>query len=102
MQYLSVILLLMTALASATPTRTLIDRDATPVDASLDKRACTSGVCGCHVGTPQGQYCAGGGIYECNPSGGCCYYGPSKACQGLSPSLPGFGSPKAGLGLGRV
>jgi hypothetical protein len=42
---------------------------------------CIYNVCICYPGTPQGQYCLGDEIYECNPSGGCCLYGFSNACS---------------------
>ncbi|KAL0631721.1 hypothetical protein Q9L58_009413 [Maublancomyces gigas] len=100
MRYQSIALLLAAltfSAVSATPTPTIIGRDATPATAVLEKRACTSGVCTCGVGTPQGQYCAGPFIYECNPSGGCCSYGPSTKCKALLPSLPGFTPGKVGI-----
>lgn len=68
---------------------------------TLEKRACKSNGCTCYKGTKQGQYCyndfkpetgtyyvqkAGSGHkandrYECNPSAGCCDYGPSSVCN---------------------
>ncbi|KAI1841410.1 hypothetical protein JX265_007441 [Neoarthrinium moseri] len=64
-------------------------------DVPLAKRACKSNGCKC-AKVKQGQYCgmcdavtvAGTGgnfhtdIYECNPQGGCCWYGPSSTCAG--------------------
>lgn len=61
----------------------------------IEKRACKYNGCTCQK-VQQGQYCgwcaavltAGTGgnfhtdIYECNPSGGCCWYGPSSTCAG--------------------
>ncbi|KAF9465234.1 hypothetical protein BDZ94DRAFT_1120214, partial [Collybia nuda] len=60
----------------------------------LEKRACTNNGCTCKRGTPQGQYCGicsevvsagtGGlysGLFECNPSGGCCFYGARSECS---------------------
>jgi hypothetical protein len=60
--------------------------------APLDARACTYNGCSCTTGS-SGQYCgwssnvislgSGGrldGIYQCNTSGGCCYYGYANKC----------------------
>ncbi|KAF9465256.1 hypothetical protein BDZ94DRAFT_1254088 [Collybia nuda] len=64
---------------------------ATVNAAAIEERAVT---CSCAVGTPQGQYCglcpevlsvSGGGsylgIFECNPGGGCHYYGSRTECE---------------------
>lgn len=75
--------------------RELGARDVSPFE-SLSKRACVSNGCKCKK-VKQGQYCgmcdavtAAGGqgalygtdIYECSPSGACCWYGPSSTCAG--------------------
>jgi hypothetical protein len=74
--------------------------DAVMEASGLQKRACRSNGCTCLKGTKRGQYCwnaynsakgafyvqkAGSGhksndIYECNPQGGCCDYGPADKC----------------------
>lgn len=67
---------------------------AAPAPEEAGTLACTSNGCACRPGTPQGQYCGwgtavtrlgrGGSIYdayECNPSGGCCRYGPRDDCR---------------------
>lgn len=86
------IALLASALAftsiSAMPTdvrrdTTLIGRTAVP-SPSLEKRACVQNGCECAHGTKQGQYCGVGGMYECNPSGGCCFYGFAEKCKGFA------------------
>lgn len=81
MRLSSLTILLLSALVSAAPSST------------LSKRACVKNGCECVRGIPQGQYCGVGGIYECNPSGGCCFYGPSEKCKGFT-----YG----GLGVGHV
>jgi len=66
----------------------------------LLKRVCKYNGCACKKGTPQGQYCracaaitkvgdtsvydspVNGWVFECNPGGGCCAYGPRKSCAG--------------------
>lgn len=80
MRLLSISLtLLLSTLISAAPT-------------TIEKRACIKNGCECVRGTPQGQYCGVGGIYECNPTGACCFYGVSEKCKGFT-----YG----GLGVGR-
>lgn len=73
---------------SAVPTdtrrdTTLIGRTAVS-SPGLEKRACVKTGCECAQGTKQGQYCGVGGIYECNPTGGCCFYGFSEKCKGFA------------------
>ncbi|KAI5845343.1 hypothetical protein BZA05DRAFT_459112 [Tricharina praecox] len=68
----------------------------------LTKRTCKYIGCKCYQGTPAGVYCRGcsNAVYEsgdlaaypgthqsnwafqCNPTGGCCAYGPRKDCYG--------------------
>lgn len=61
--------------------------------AAIEERDAQVG-CTCAKGTPQGQYCGlcpevltagtGGsflGIFECNPQGGCHYYGSRTECK---------------------
>lgn len=77
-------------------------------DGTLEKRACKPNGCHCKMGTIQGQYCYGcgvvdkvgntnvwgghysGWVFECNPKGGCCTYGPRTSCQnwGTNPCGP--------------
>ncbi|KAL0632801.1 hypothetical protein Q9L58_008317 [Maublancomyces gigas] len=57
--------------------------DPSPVSfPTLNKRACIDIGCRCDIGTSPGQYCGPGGLYDCHPHGGCCYYGPSSRCPG--------------------
>lgn len=44
------------------------------------RSGCTNNGCRCYPGSPQGQYCLGDNVYECNPGGGCCIYGYRKSC----------------------
>lgn len=44
------------------------------------RRSCIPNGCRCYPGTPQGQYCLGSNVYECNPRGGCCLYGYRESC----------------------
>ncbi|KAF9464097.1 hypothetical protein BDZ94DRAFT_1256993 [Collybia nuda] len=57
------------------------------------KRSCTVNGCRCRPGSGPGLHCGrcpeildlgtGGllnGVFECNPAGGCCYYGESTSC----------------------
>lgn len=78
-------------LVSAIPT---VRRDTT-----LATRACVKNGCECARGTKQGQYCGVGGIYECNPAAGCCFYGFSESCKGFTygEKQPTIGPPKVGL-----
>lgn len=52
----------------------------------LEKRSCVTSGCRVPKGTPQGEYCGGGGgcptsdVYECGPSGVCCNYGYRTSC----------------------
>ncbi|KAH8596542.1 hypothetical protein B0O99DRAFT_671135 [Bisporella sp. PMI_857] len=64
----------------------------------LEKRACTKNGCKCKVGSVQGQYCGycnqvtskgsaalwGENSFECNSSGGCCFYGYTAHCDSSS------------------
>ncbi|KAL0636388.1 hypothetical protein Q9L58_004638 [Maublancomyces gigas] len=87
---------------SAVPTdtrrdTTLIGRTAVP-SADLEKRACVKNGCECAQGIKQGQYCGVGGLYECNPTGGCCFYGFAEKCKGFAyvekPETIGGAKPK--------
>ncbi|KFY02206.1 hypothetical protein O988_02319 [Pseudogymnoascus sp. VKM F-3808] len=65
-------------------------------EGNLQKRACTNNGCTCASGSAQGQYCGycnqvtgkgsaalwGENSFECNPSGGCCFYGYTSQCAG--------------------
>ncbi|KAL5354498.1 hypothetical protein ACLOAV_000587 [Pseudogymnoascus australis] len=65
-------------------------------EGNLQKRACTNNGCTCAKGTAQGQYCGycnavtgkgsaalwGENSFECNSSGGCCFYGYTSTCAG--------------------
>ncbi|KAF3105169.1 hypothetical protein TWF594_005752 [Orbilia oligospora] len=94
--------LIVSALAIAVPeadpgTRVTGSKEAAILQAKrndLDKRQnCVPNGCKCNP-VPQGQYCgwcsavtnAGTGgswsdVFECNPSGGCCRYGPRASCN---------------------
>lgn len=66
----------------------------------LTKRECVSNDCECVRGTKQGQYCGIGGLYECNPAGGCCFYGAAEKCKGFAygEKEPTIGAPKSHVG----
>lgn len=65
-------------------------------EGNLQKRACTKNGCTCAKGIAQGQYCGycnavtgtgsaalwGENSFECNSSGGCCFYGYTSHCAG--------------------
>ncbi|PMD61242.1 uncharacterized protein K444DRAFT_662371 [Hyaloscypha bicolor E] len=67
-------------------------------EAHLEKRSCTNNGCTCAKGSAQGQYCGycdqvtgkgsatlwGVNSFECNPSGGCCFYGYTSHCDSSS------------------
>ncbi len=49
-------------------------------DKRFEKSVCIYDGCRCYIGTPQGQYCYGSNVYECNPTGKCCSYGYRQSC----------------------
>ena len=103
MRYFTAVLMLswLAAFASANAESGAIqdisERDTNPLEdraTALVKCPDRNG-CKCRKKTKQGQYCGGcravtdagkGGtffdIFECNPNGGCCNYGPAKKCEG--------------------
>jgi hypothetical protein len=90
--------------ADSLDTRSLEDCSLELEGSGLAKRACEKNGCECKKGTKQGQYCGmcsavtkkGGqgamyttDIFECNSSGGCCWYGYSSMCAKAG-SNPGW------------
>ena len=47
----------------------------------VDAAECKYDGCQCDEGIPQGQYCDGSYLYECNPDGGCCNCGYRTSCD---------------------
>ncbi|KAK6358068.1 hypothetical protein TWF730_007423 [Orbilia blumenaviensis] len=102
-----VLSLIATTLAVAVPEPEPASKEAAILEAKrsdLDKRQnCDPNGCTCRPSV-QGQYCGwcyavtnpgrGGSwsdVFECNPSGGCCRYGPRASCsswQSFSPCGP--------------